>query len=821
MAKTVQDDYSGSTKIASATGTEVSGGVLQNKVANNQAVLLFDGVDDYINVADDASLDFTTTMTVCAWMYKKNLTSYGTIIDKFVTTGDQRSWSFRTDNTSGKLVFVTDADGSAGTASKLTSTTNTVFTTLQWTHVAVVKNGTDVTFYVNGVAVADDGTAVDNSMYAGTGVVTIGANNNHTANFFGGLLNNVSVYSGALSGAEIISLMQGLTVPTDYGSAVSWWKLDEDTGTSATDSVGSNTGTISATWTNNSNYFPKGTTVSTANLGKSSIKAANSFKYTNTQKGGGRRNVYQFSDDNTAWKNIAGKSLVNAGAYSFDGVDDTMRKTVATYRSGDSAGSVSMWVKLNKNGVNHTFFSMADDASATRYFVIQALTTGTFQVGQRNNDTADSLTTNDTILADLRWHFITVVSSGVAWTIYCDGKNMASTAAGGGNTGDWFADVGATDNLTIGYLDRHSNGNFTAGLIRDVSVYTDQLTQAQHTSLMLGDTLPTDYNVVSRWILGADANDSVGSDHMTVSGAVSVTDWWRLNYQGDAVEDTNALYFDGAGDYIEVANEGNFDFERTDDFSMQCWVRIATAGVYVIMGKLVNATSIGYQLITSTAGVIQVNIRAQTTPSVLEIKKTCNEILGDGVWHLVTMTYDGSSTAAGLKIYLDAIECTYSATTDTLSGSILNNIAFQISGREGNNYTMLGEMANAAVWNDVRTPAEILTDFQNGYIDVSNANLVSSWAMNEGTGTAITDSEGANAGTINGNPQWIKDEYRPIPAAPTQQTIDISTIGAAWNNFYYREFRETQSGLYSAKTTEATLEYKGKSGGLLLQGVGQ
>src|SRR3989344_5954676 len=33
-----------------------------------------------------------------------------------------------------------------------------------------------------------------------------------------------------------------------------------------------------------------------------------------------------------------------------------------------------------------------------------------------------------------------------------------------------------------------------------------------------------------------------------------------------------ALNFDGVDDYVDVANESNFDFERTDSFSISAWV---------------------------------------------------------------------------------------------------------------------------------------------------------------------------------------------------------------------------------------------------------
>jgi hypothetical protein len=166
-------------------------------------------------------------------------------------------------------------------------------------------------------------------------------------------------------------------------------------------------------------------------------------------------------------------------------------------------------------------------------------------------------------------------------------------------------------------------------------------------------------------------------------------------------------------------------------------------------------------------------------------------------------------------------------TVDDSITAIFNSNQGVTIGRQWNVGAGLGEfggaIANVGIWNDVRTDAEMLEDFQKGYTDLGNANLVTFYPLNEGTGTTVDNAQG-NAtldGTIIGSAQWFKDEWRPLPSAPTQQTLDISGITfASGDDLYIRSFTQNESGLYTPKVDEITLEYKKAGGGLAIVGVG-
>ena len=60
--------------------------------------------------------------------------------------------------------------------------------------------------------------------------------------------------------------------------------------------------------------------------------------------------------------------------------------------------------------------------------------------------------------------------------------------------------------------------------------------------------------------------------------------------------------------------------------------------------------------------------------------------------------------------------------------------------------------------------------------------MVAYWPLNEGTGTNITDYAGSNDGVTAGNPQWVKDGFRPQPFVPTTQTVSLTGVAGSWTN---------------------------------------
>jgi hypothetical protein len=134
--------------------------------------------------------------------------------------------------------------GIAGDHQKLTSTT--VFNPNTWYHVAGTFDGTTMRLYINGVLNASlpmPGTVT------GTGPFTIGRDYDNTR-ILNGSVDEVRVWTRTLTAAEIATNACAVS-PTATGLA-GYWKLDNGSGTTATDaSSGNHPATLvgSPTWT--------------------------------------------------------------------------------------------------------------------------------------------------------------------------------------------------------------------------------------------------------------------------------------------------------------------------------------------------------------------------------------------------------------------------------------------------------------------------------------------------------------------------------------------------------------------------------------------
>lgn len=172
------------------------------------------------------------------------------------------------------------------------------------------------------------------------------------------------------------------------------------------------------------------------------------------------------------------------------------------------------------------------------------------------------------------------------------------------------------------------------------------------------------------------------------------------------------LDFDGSNEYVVIPNEAFYDsfLERTKPFSMFAHIYSTGTGTTerIIMGKMDGSNVGTYMSINETThGKLLVQL-INTSGGTNQIKKRLDTVLEDSTWYHVGFTYSGSSTAAGVKIYVNGVEDTNTtATFDTLSASILNNNVFQIGAIAAGSTVFQGRIASAMVWQRALNPYEV------------------------------------------------------------------------------------------------------------------
>ena len=201
--------------------------------------------------------------------------------------------------------------------------------------------------------------------------------------------------------------------------------------------------------------------------------------------------------------------------------------------------------------------------------------------------------------------------------------------------------------------------------------------------------------------IGTTANDSSGNgNHGTLTNMDTPTNCWVLGKFG------NALSFDGTGDYVQIANESNFDFESTDALTLEAWVKTSSDAILNIITKMSNTPPYtGYQLIkhSSTYGNKLYFFLINNYGTGNMIRAYGSTDIVDDQWHHIAVTYDGSSDVSGVQIYVDGIAETMGSTHNSLTDSILNDLSLQISGREGSNYAFSGLIDEVRIWDKALT----------------------------------------------------------------------------------------------------------------------
>jgi hypothetical protein len=213
--------------------------------------LLFDGVDDYVNIPHNANQLLTGGGTIEAWIKPDTLgeNSAGFIIDKSTGTNAHNGYCLRMGGTNQVVVSI-----NSGTL-KYSATNSVVVGDGNWYHVVATWDSSGyVTIYVNGVQSGTPGVSAAASGITTTNDMRIANRSTATDRTFEGNIKMARIYSRVMGADEIAANFalwhQGCPDPSDSTGLVGYWKLNENTGVTAVDSApAGNDGTISgAAW---------------------------------------------------------------------------------------------------------------------------------------------------------------------------------------------------------------------------------------------------------------------------------------------------------------------------------------------------------------------------------------------------------------------------------------------------------------------------------------------------------------------------------------------------------------------------------------------
>ncbi len=504
------------------------------------SAILFDGSNDFININDASSLDLTNGMTMEAWVNPSNLSGFKTIICKDRTTSNYAYTLAANNNTTTVANQRPSSRLRIGSANQtVTGTSKLVLNT--WTHVASTYDGATFRLYINGVQVSS--LAVTGNITVTTDPLRIGGTTALSGQYFAGLIDEVRIYSRALSQAEIVTDMNTpIVIAPDITSPVV---------SITAPAAGTVSGTINVTANASDNTGVAGVQflLDGVNLGAEDIAAPYSVAWNTLSAANGNYNLTAIARD------AAGNTTTSAVVIvTVNNVADTQAPAVSITApaAGNVSGTINVIANASDNtGVAGVQFQLngvnlgTEDVAAPYSVSWNTLTVGNgnYTLTAIARDTAGNISTSTGMLVavnnDIQAPTVSItapVAGNVSGTInitanasdntgvtgvqfQLNGVNLGAEDVTAPYSVSWNTLTTANGNYNLAAIARDSSGNTSTSAAVVVIVANASDTQAPSVSIIA----PAAGNVSGTMNVTANASDNTG-----VSGGTIQIEWCEL-----------------------------------------------------------------------------------------------------------------------------------------------------------------------------------------------------------------------------------------------------------------------------------------------------
>jgi Concanavalin A-like lectin/glucanases superfamily len=762
----------------------------------SQLSCVFGGTDEYVTMGDVLDFDRTDTFSVVMWF--KTTATTGYLVSKRGAGPAVLGWGLFV-NGSGQLEIELCKD--YATLTQIDVNTTTSWNDGTW-HCAVITWDGDSSPGAAGLKIYVDGV----SRILNTTTDGLGSNsfsNSSDFNFGGrtsgsvllvGSLDETAIYDVELTSGNVTDIYNGGAPPdllqlNTSGDLVGWWRMgDGDTFPTLTDhSSGGNDGTMT-------------------NMEATDIQAD-----VPTRK----------------------FSLVFGGTDEYVAVGD-----VLNFERTD-AFSFSLWFKMTSAQDAYILTKHSGATTYTGYnFGSQAATTVFWRITNNYATNSINLSTVSSGWNDDEWHHAVCTYDGSSTAagahIYIDGVDQTLTV----DQDDLSASIITSAPLCIG---AQGGGTPFTGSVDEVAAYDVELTLGAILELYNTGN-PIDLTKVSSagdlvgyWRCGdgdlypyiADRSSSGNDGTMTNMEATDIVNdsAFTLIPTGTALLPRVSGYsvvFGGTDEYVKVGNV--LAFERTDPFSITGWFKTTNLNSQYVVSKI-GATDRGYLVAVDSTG-LWFGLQNSGANRILVYTETP---LNDGKWHAFAACYDGSSSAAGVLVYVDGLLQATSIITDALTATVVDTVELRVGARANDTSWWVGNVDNIAIYN-VELSVDDVTRIYNGGdpCDLTKlntwVNLVGWWKMGDGdtfpvledssrtkaTYPTLLDSSGSGHHGLATNMEAV-DVVRDTSGTSADKmcvfggTNEFVTMGTGVHGFEYDEPFSVSSWVRTTSSNDQTL----------------
>ncbi len=685
--------------------------------------LEFDGVDDYVTATLSPAIGTADNFSYGGWFYIEDLSrvwqcvmsdSSGSKYGLYAMHSNSRPFFYHYNSTPSIFYLYGNA-----------------WTTIGWHHLLIIRNGTNYSFYQDGVYTTSttngDASETFNDLRIGNGGLR----------YFNGVADEIYIFNKSLNSTEINELYTSNSITTASANLISHWALNETSGTTASDSVGSNDGTL----TNYKTHSPTYNSSCTAFSG-------------------------------------------SGGCYEFaDGLDYITLSDTFTFGLDDSF-TVSAWIKTNS--VTGERFAIGRDVPGNNIIALYHTNVDAcFRIRDTDGGTVDGVCYPNTLTADTWYHLvgvrdvesdtINIYVNGIAYsTPTTDSSNTNITLRlriGGDNTGSNYAIFswnGSIDDVRI--WDRALSSDEIATLYADATSQGKYAKSGDFKSLVFYNSTPvywnttfsmanssgqgvdlTDPNLVSYWKLDENYLDSKGTNHGTCTNCPN-------NATGLS---SDAMRFDGVDDGITLGTQTLYN-----NASISVWVKLNSLSTSRAIYDA-NYVHLHYDHSNCVNNDICLAVHDGVSFKYVDLPSGSTSA---NIWYHIVATYGSDGN---LKIYQNGV---LKNTTSGYDGTLGSNSQLTAIGQKrlGGEYWN-GLIDEFLIYNDTLTEDEITNLYKTGLSQHASTNislqtrtatsynltdtgLVSQWSFNSDNNG--TDEMGLNNGSCDSAstcPIWSED----------------------------------------------------------------
>jgi hypothetical protein len=171
-----------------------------------------------------------------------------------------------------------------------------------------------------------------------------------------------------------------------------------------------------------------------------------------------------------------------------------------------------------------------------------------------------------------------------------------------------------------------------------------------------------------------------------------------------------SIVFDGVDDYCNIGNVTPLNFNRLDPYTFSVFFKSANVNPpAVLLGKMDQSFVQGYTL-------YQINGQIYTdlgnfSGTINALSVSTSAILSNNIIYNIVVTYDGSSSTSGLKIYLNSVIQSTSVQYNSLTTNFTNTAPFYIAGRYPSAYPFPGSIYTTQIYNRALSADEVLQNY--------------------------------------------------------------------------------------------------------------